>query len=74
LISENRKVLGSLYPNFKAWIEQEQKRRENAATKRANSKEKGGDWMSIFDAGDAAIHDNLGAIGQKKSSSQPPKR
>ncbi len=76
LISENKKVLGTLYPNFKSWVEQDQKRRENAATKRANAtgKEKGGDWMSIFDAGDAAIHDNLGAIGQKKPSSQPPKR
>ena len=73
LISENKKVLASLFPNFKTWFEQEQKRRENAATKRANTKEKGGDWMSIFDAGDAAIQDNLGGIGQKKPSA-PPKR
>ena len=73
LISENKKVLASLFPNFKTWFEQEQKRLENAATKRANTKEKGGDWMSIFDAGDAAIQDNLGGIGQKKPSA-PPKR
>jgi hypothetical protein len=73
LISENKKVLASLFPSFKTWFEQDQKRRENAATKRANTKEKGGDWMSIFDAGDAAIQDNLGGIGQKKSSA-PPKR
>ena len=73
LISENKKVLASLFPNFKTWFEQEQKRRENAATKRANTKDKGGDWMSIFDAGDAAIQDNLGGIGQKKPSA-PPKR
>lgn len=55
LISENKKVLASMFPSFKTWFEQEQKRREQAATKRANSKDKGGDWMSIFDAGDAAI-------------------
>ena len=58
--------------SFKTWFEQEQKRREQAATKRANSKEKGGDWMSIFDAGDAAIQDTLGGIGQKKST--PPQK
>lgn len=71
LISENKKVLASMFPNYKTWFEQEQKRREQAATRRANSKEKGGDWMSIFDAGDAAIQDTLGGIGQKKSSPSP---
>jgi hypothetical protein len=57
LISENKKVLGDMFGNFKAWHEQEQRRREQAATKRANTKGTKGDWMSIFDAGDAAIHD-----------------
>ncbi len=60
LISENKKVLGDLYPNFKEWLAQDQKRREQAATKRNNAKNQGGDWMSIFDAGDAAIHGNIG--------------
>ncbi len=67
LISENKKVLGSLFPEFKAWLDGEQKRREQRATSRANGKEKeGGDWMSIFDAGDQAIQDTLGSV--KKSA------
>lgn len=67
LISENKKVLGSLFPEFKAWLDGEQKRREQRATMRANGKEKeGGDWMSIFDAGDQAIQDTLGSV--KKSA------
>lgn len=76
LISENKKVLGTIYPTFKPWFEAEQKRREQAATKRANSKGQAGDWMSIFDAGDQAIQDNLGGIGsnQKKSTPPPGKR
>jgi hypothetical protein len=64
LISENKKVLGDMFANFKQWHEGELKRRELAATKRANTKDQrkgGGDWMSIFDAGDQAIHDGLGA-------------
>jgi hypothetical protein len=67
LISENKKVLGSLFPEFKTWLDGEQKRREQRATQRANGKEKeGGDWMSIFDAGDQAIQDTLGSV--KKSA------
>lgn len=67
LISENKKVLTSLFPEFKAWLDGEQKRREQRATQRANGKEKeGSDWMSIFDAGDQAIQDKLGAV--KKSA------
>jgi hypothetical protein len=62
LITENKKVLGSLFPEFKAWVDGEQKRREQRATQRANGKEKdGGSWMSIFDAGDQAIQDTLGS-------------
>ena len=75
LISENKKVLGSMYPTFKPWFDQEQKRREVAATKRANTKGQAGDWMSIFDAGDAAIQDNLGAPpAPKKPAGPSPKR
>ena len=67
LISENKKVLGSLFPEFKTWLDGEQKRREQRATQRANGKEKEvGDWMSIFDAGDQAIQDTLGSV--KKSA------
>ncbi len=76
LISENKKVLGDLYPEFKGWIEQDQKRREIAATKRANAAKDGkggnpGDWMSIFDAGDQAIHDGLGGPQPKKPAGKP---
>ncbi|MGE3173277.1 MAG: hypothetical protein AB7O97_11685 [Planctomycetota bacterium] len=60
LISENKKVLGDMFGDFAAWHEQDKKRREQAATKRANTKSAKGDWMSIFDAGDAAIQDTLG--------------
>jgi len=63
LLSENKKVLSGMYPGFKPWFEGEQKRREQKATMRANSKDKDrdakGDWMSNFDAGDQAIQDGL---------------
>ena len=65
LITENKKVLGELFKDYKEWEQSESKRREAAATKRAAKAAAGGgsgggaslgtDWMSIFDAGDAAI-------------------
>jgi hypothetical protein len=59
LISENKKVLGDMFKDYPQWVEQEQKRREMEAKKRKSMPTKGaGDWMSIFDAGDAAIHDS----------------
>ncbi len=58
LVSENKKVLGDMHKEYAEWVAQEGQRREEAAKKRAQSPSKaGGDWMSIFDAGDAAIHD-----------------
>jgi len=70
LLSENTKVLGDLYPDFKKWSAQNQKRREQQATKRANTKNVASDWMSIFDAGDEAIQQGLGttkpATGAKR--------
>ena len=38
-------------------MENEQVRREAEAKKRSQSTTKGGDWMSIFDAGDQATRD-----------------
>lgn len=77
LISENKKVLGELFKDYKEWEQAETKRRETAATKRAAKAAAGGgssggaslgsDWMSIFDAGDAAI-----ASGVKKSPAASP--
>lgn len=65
LVSENKKVLGDLYPDFKPWFEAESKRREKMATMRANAQDKreGGNWMSIFDAGEQAIQKTLGSPG-----------
>ena len=60
LVSENKKVLGDMFADFRPWFEAEQKRREKAATLRANDKKEPGDWMSIFDAGEQAIQKTLG--------------
>ena len=58
LISENKKVLGDMHKDYSEWLAQESQRREEAAKRRASSPSKSaGDWMSIFDAGDAAIQD-----------------
>lgn len=58
LISENKKVLGELHKDYPQWLAEDTKRREVEATKRAQQKG-GGDWMSIFDAGDQAIQEGL---------------
>ena len=68
LISENKKVLGDLHKDYPQWLEQDQLRRELEAKKRKSMPSKGaGDWMSIFDAGDAAIQDS------KKPATPAPK-
>lgn len=71
LLSENKKVLGDMFPDFRAWFEADAKRREAQATMRANDKSsgkggKGGDWMSIFDAGEKAIQKTLGGTPPAK--------
>ncbi|MBM3972925.1 MAG: hypothetical protein FJ301_02350 [Planctomycetes bacterium] len=62
LISENKKVLGDLFNDYREWQELDSHRREEEAKKRASAPPAGGlgkagdaEWMSIFDAGDAAI-------------------
>lgn len=62
LISENKKVLGDLFNDYREWQELDSHRREEEAKKRASASPAGGlgkagdaEWMSIFDAGDAAI-------------------
>lgn len=68
LITENKKVLTDMHKDYPQWLELEAKRREDEAKKRAQSGAKsGGDWMSIFDAGDQAIQSN------KKSAAPAPK-
>ncbi len=67
LITENKKVLTDMHKDYPQWVEAEQKRREEEAKKRSASGAKGGgDWMSIFDAGDQAIQSN-----KKKPSGSP---
>jgi hypothetical protein len=71
LITENKKVIAEMHKDYKAWLENEQKRREEAARKRAlggGSGRPSGDWMSIFDAGDLAIQETK----KKKPLSAPP--
>jgi len=70
LITENKKTLTEMDKGFTQWIELEQKRREDEAKKRAQSSAtKGGDWMSIFDAGDQATKD---APKKKAAESSTP--
>ena len=61
LVSENKKILATMFPAFKGWFENEQKRREQKATMRSHTKDRDakGNWMSIFDAGNQAIQDGL---------------
>lgn len=63
LISENKKVLGTLFDDFNAWFEKDQKRREHEATKKANTDRS--NWMSIFDAGEQAIQDMIASRPKK---------
>lgn len=79
LISENKKVLGDLHKDYAQWLELENHRREEDAKRRAaNPTKTSGDWMSIFDAGDAAIQDHKKkpadkpAPGEKAASSANP--
>lgn len=59
LITENRKVLGEMHKDYPQWVEQENRRREQEAKKRAArpSASEPSDWMSIFDAGEQAIQE-----------------
>lgn len=70
LITENKKVLTDIWKDYPLWLEQEQKRKEAEAAKRAQAppSKSGGDWMSIFDAGDQATKD----IGRKKPTGPGP--
>ena len=60
LISENTKVLGDLFGDFKEGFEKDRVQREQKVTKRSKIRSSTSDWMSIFDAGDEAIQQGLG--------------
>jgi hypothetical protein len=69
LISENKKVLTDLHKDYVEWVALDQHRREEEAKQRAKAGgKKGGDWMSIFDAGDMAIQETM-----KKKPGSPQK-
>lgn len=76
LVSENKKLLSEMFPDFTAWFEAEKQRRELESRKaqersaKATNAGKAADWMSIFDAGDAAIKDKTPA----PSPTPAPKR
>ena len=53
LITENKKVLGELFSNFKEWTDRKAAAREKNKTVRPSNT--GGAWGSIFDAADAAV-------------------
>ena len=57
LLSENRKSLSSLFPDYSEWLKERSDRQKSAAGEVASSPRgtSDSDWMSIFDAGDEAI-------------------
>lgn len=61
LVSENKKVLGALYPEFAAWQKAAEKRREQERIARSKGEEQATpqNWTSIFDSADAQVRDGL---------------
>jgi hypothetical protein len=69
LITENKKVLTDMHKDYAEWVAMDQHRRDEEAKKRAKAGgKKGGDWMSIFDAGDKAIQQTM------KGKPSPPSK
>ncbi len=60
LISENRKVLSEMFPDFAEWMKAEEKAREaRAVEKKRSGPAVEGDWTNIFDSADAQVRDAL---------------
>ncbi len=59
LVSENRKVLGDLFPDFEEFRKRLQKERETKRIQRASQSREEADWMDIFDSADAQVRDGL---------------
>lgn len=55
LVTENKKVLGGLFPEFPAWLSATEKRREQERIGRDESDKNSSTWTSIFDSGDAKV-------------------
>jgi hypothetical protein len=62
LISENRKILGDLFPDFTEWQQScaEEKAQRSAERSGETEAEGEGDWMNIFDSGEKAVRSSLG--------------
>lgn len=59
LPSENKTVLGEMFPDYREWCAQQQ-RELDARRKRKQKRSDGDDdWMSLFDSADAAVRGNL---------------
>jgi len=59
LVSENKKVLGALFPDFPDWMKAAEKQREQARLTRTAPTDTVQDWASIFDSGDAQVRHSL---------------
>lgn len=59
LVSENKKVLGALFPDFADWMKAAEKQREQARVSRTASGDSVQDWASIFDSGDEQVRHSL---------------
>ena len=65
LITENRKVLGTMFPDFFDWQKTEEERRERELAERSKkrteaTKAEPDSWTDIFDLGDAEVRHSLG--------------
>lgn len=63
LVTENRKVISEQWKEYSAWKKAEEEARAKGTKQRKPSKA-AGDWMNIFDVGDAAVRDGLGPAGR----------
>jgi hypothetical protein len=59
LLSENRKVLAEMFPEFNDFQKQLAKERQQARHKRASESKSESGWADIFDVGDAQVRDSL---------------
>ena len=57
LISENKKVLQEMYPDYSDWLSKDEERKQ-ARRKDVSKQPTADDWMNIFDSGDDAVHDD----------------
>ena len=59
LISENKRVLQQLFPDYKEWQVEREASREKRRRGAKGAEKAQGDWTNIFDNADAAVRDSL---------------